>query len=130
MNATTRPSRSARTSRRRRYAGILTAALLGVSGALIPVFSAHAADGPFDINGTVPDAGATELADAFGSTKELGPKNASTTKIAVIHNAATPMLDVTNPNAQVDLRRAWLTTARDSGTHHDWLYFAWERDSN
>src|SRR5690349_16283034 len=118
------------TSRRRRYAGVLLATLLGVSAALIPNSPAGAADGPFTINGIVPDAGATELPDAFGSAKELGPKNASTTKIGVIHNAASPMLDATNPNAQVDLRRAWLTTARDPGNQHDWLYFAWERDNN
>lgn len=129
MNATTRPSRSAPTSRRRRYAGILTAAILGLSAALVPVLSANADDGPFDVNGSVPDNGATELSDTYGNVKELGPKNASTTKIGVIHNAATPMLDVTNPNAQVDLRRAWLDGARDAN-NHDWVYFAWERDSN
>ena len=37
----------------------------------------------------------------------------------------------TNPNAQVDLRRAWLDTERDTAApNHDWLYFAWERDNN
>jgi hypothetical protein len=40
------------------------------------------------------------------------------------------MLGLTNPNGQVDLRNAWLTTKRDTGTSHDWLYFAWERDAN
>ena len=40
------------------------------------------------------------------------------------------MLDTTNPNGQVDLRRAWLDTERDPGTSKDWLYFAWERDAN
>ncbi len=89
-----------------------------------------AADGPFTIDGTIPDAGATELPDAFGNVKELGPLNSNTTKIGVIHNDAVPTLGLTNPNAQVDLRRAWLTTARDASTSHDWLYFAWERDSN
>ena len=119
-----------RTRTRSRFAGILVAAILGLAGAIVPMVTAHAADGPFTIDGVVPDAGATELSDPSGNVKELGPKNASTTKIGVIHNAATPMLDATNPNAQVDLRRAWLTTARDSSTQHDWLYFAWERDSN
>jgi hypothetical protein len=101
---------------------------------MVPTLPARAADGPFDITGTVPDAGATELPDAFGNVKELGPKNSNTTKIGVIHKAATPMLDTTNPNAQVDLRRAWLGSAQDLtdgfAVHHTWLYFAWERDSN
>src|SRR5690349_18542064 len=116
-------------STRRRYAGILVAALLAVTGALLPTLTAHADDGPFNVDGSVPDAGAALLNDAFGNVKELGPKNSNTTKIGVIHNAATPMLDTTNPNAQVDLRRAWLDGARD-GNDHDWIYFAWERDSN
>jgi hypothetical protein len=89
-----------------------------------------AADGPYTIDGTVPDAGTTELPDVFGSVKELGPLNSNTTKIGVIHNDALPTLGMTNPNAQVDLRRAWLDTERDSSTSHDWLYFAWERDNN
>ncbi|HET7741856.1 MAG TPA: hypothetical protein VFL67_14520 [Mycobacterium sp.] len=62
------------------------------------------------------DSGATLLeppVEPFGNVKELGPKNASTTKIGVIHNAATPMLEKTNPNAQVDLRRAWVGTKRE-----------------
>ena len=77
-----------------------------------------------------PDAGTTELADPFGNVKELGPLNSNTTKIGVIHNDALPTLDTTNPNGQVDLRRAWLDTERDTSTNHDWLYFAWERDNN
>ncbi|WP_245561800.1 hemagglutinin [Agromyces italicus] len=89
---------------------------------------ALAADGPFDIDGTVPDAGTTEIADPFGSVKELGPLNSSSTKIGVIHNDAVPTLGETNPNAQVDLRRAWLDTEREGDK--DWLYFAWERDKN
>jgi hypothetical protein len=91
---------------------------------------AMAADGPYNIDGTVPDANTTELPDLFGNVKELGPINSNTTKIGVIHNDALPTLDKTNPNAQVDLRRAWLDTERDGATDHDWLYFAWERDSN
>ena len=103
-------------------------AMLGLVAVSSP---AHADDGPYNIDGTIPDSASfTELDDAEGNVKELGPKNASTTKIGVIHNAATPMLDLTNPNAQVDLRRAWLDTAKDAGTGDDWLYFAWERDKN
>ncbi|REJ05000.1 hemagglutinin [Microbacterium bovistercoris] len=92
--------------------------------------AANAADGPFLIDGNVPDAGATELLDPTGNVKELGPLNSSTTKIGVIHDDAVPTLGMTNPNAQVDLRRAWIDTDKDEETQHDWLYFAWERDSN
>jgi len=91
---------------------------------------ARAADGPFTIDGVIPDANTTELPDLFGNVKELGPLNSNTTKIGVIHNDALPTLGLTNPNANVDLRRAWLDTERDTSTSHDWLYFAWERDSN
>jgi hypothetical protein len=109
---------------------LLAAALL-VVGTISLAPRALAADGPFNIDGNVPDAGATELADPSGNVKELGPKNSNTTKIGVIHSAATPMLDTTNPNGQVDLRRAWLDTERDTAApNHDWLYFAWERDAN
>ncbi|WP_205719849.1 hemagglutinin [Agromyces luteolus] len=93
---------------------------------------ALAADGPFDINGVVPDTspapGPAEINDPFGNIKELGPENGSSTKIGVIHNDPLPTLGLTNPNAQVDLRRAWLQVAQESGK--DWLYFAWERDKN
>ena len=78
----------------------------------------------------MPDAGTTELADPYGNVKELGPLNSNTTKIGVIHSDAVPTLGLTNPNGQVDLRRAWLDTAQDPATGHDWLYFAWERDAN
>ena len=101
-----------------------------VAAAVITPLAAFAADGPYAIDGTIPDAGTVELTDQFGSVKELGPKNSNTTKIGVIHNAAVPMLDTTNPNGQVDLRRAWLDTERDTTKNHDWLYFAWERDFN
>ena len=74
--------------------------------------TAMAADGPFTIDGNVPDAGTTELPDLFGNVKELGPLNSNTTKIGVIHNDGLPTLGETNPNAQVDLRRAWLDTER------------------
>ncbi|GAA1810488.1 hypothetical protein GCM10009749_19030 [Agromyces neolithicus] len=91
---------------------------------------ALAADGPFDIDGVVPDGGTTEITDVFGNVKELGPLNSSTTKIGVIHDDAVPTLGDTNPNAQVDLRRAWLDVEKEAITDDDWLYFAWERDKN
>jgi hypothetical protein len=106
------------------------AATLVISAALAVPLRVLAADGPFTIDGSVPDAGTTELPDLSGSVKELGPLNSSTTKIGVIHNDAVPTLGLTNPNGQVDLRRAWLDTARDTSTNHDWLYFAWERDND
>jgi hypothetical protein len=108
----------------------LAVAALVVAGAVAVPLAAFAADGPYTIDGTVPDANATELPDLYGNVKELGPLNSNTTKIGVIHNDGLPTLGLTNPNAQVDLRRAWLDTQRDPGTQHDWLYFAWERDSN
>ena len=112
----------------RHRVAVLVAATLVISGALAVPLTVLAADGPFSIDGTVPDASATELPDLFGSVKELGPLNSNTTKIGVIHADAVPTLGKTNPNAQVDLRRAWLDVERESGK--DWLYFAWERDSN
>ena len=111
-----------------------TRALVAASGAVLAFGlvapMAFAADGPYSIDGTIPDNGTTELTDLFGNVKELGPLNSNTTKIGVIHNDALPTLGLTNPNANVDLRRAWLDTERDTSTGHDWLYFAWERDSN
>ncbi|HWJ09761.1 MAG TPA: hypothetical protein VNS46_10320 [Nocardioides sp.] len=119
------------TARRRRSIAVLACLGLALVAAVVQPDPARAvATNPFVINGTgIPDAGAVQLDDPFGNVKELGPKNASTTKIGVIHKAASPMLDRTNPNAQVDLRRAWLDLERDSG-NNDWVYFAWERDSN
>lgn len=125
-------SRSQRPLRRRisRRTGVLLACLtVAIATAVLPTTPAQAADGPFTIDGTVPGAdGAIMLTDPAGSNKELGPKNGSPTKIGVIHNAATPMLELTNPNGQVDLNTAWLKTQREAGK--DWLYFAWKRDSN
>ncbi|MFC7725514.1 hypothetical protein ACFQW6_10375 [Nocardioides sp. GCM10028917] len=106
------------------------AAALAVAAAVVVPLAAYAADGPYNIDGVVPDAGTTELVDLSGNVKELGPLNSNTTKIGVIHKDALPTLDTTNPNGQVDLRRAWLDTERDTTTQHDWLYFAWERDAN
>jgi hypothetical protein len=114
-------------SRRRTAAA---AAALAVAAAVVVPLAAYAADGPYNIEGDIPDAGTTEIADDFGNIKELGPLNSNTTKIGVIHSDALPTLGLTNPNAQVDLRRAWLDTERDTTTNHDWLYFAWERDNN
>jgi hypothetical protein len=129
MNSST--SRRPRSTWRRRCLGITSAVVLALAGAVVPTGPARAADGPFNIDGTVPDdASFTNLTDPFGNVKELGPLNSSTTKIGVIHNDAVPTLGLTNPNAQVDLRQAWLETAKDPSTGHDWLYFAWERDSN
>ena len=104
-------------------AGCLAAAFIlgGAPGAL-------AASGPFVIDGNIPDSGTQNLPDTFGSVKELGPLNSNTTKIGVIHNDAVPTLDLTNPNAQVDLRQGWVDLERQAGK--DWAYFAWERDSN
>jgi hypothetical protein len=118
-------------TRRSRLKATLAIAGLVLAGAVAVPQVAYAADGPFTIDGTIPDANTTELPDPFGNVKELGPKNSNVTKIGVIHSAAVPMLDTTNPNGQVDLRRAWLDTERDTAApNHDWLYFAWERDNN
>ena len=115
--------------RRSRIVAIAAAGALVLTG-VIAAGPALAADGPFNIDGVVPDAGATEITDLFGNVKELGPLNSNTTKIGVIHDDAVPTLGETNPNAQVDLRRAWLDTEQDAVTNDDWLYFAWERDKN
>src|SRR6476661_5336656 len=125
-----RRSGGPRPTGRHRVTAILASAALVLAGAVVTAPLARAADGPYSIDGTIPDPGTTELPDLFGNVKELGPLNSNTTKIGVIHNDALPTLDLTNPNAQVDLRQAWLDTARDTSTNHDWLYFAWERDSN
>jgi hypothetical protein len=92
--------------------------------------------GPFCIDGVITDANnsgvatAAKIVDPNGSGKELGPINASTTKIGVINTAPTPMLGDTNPNAQVDLNTVYAQTAVDPSTSHIWYYFAWARDSN
>ena len=130
MNNSSIRRASRRSTRVRRCVGVLSALTLGLAWALIPTGAAEAADGPYSIDGNVPDPNTTELDDPEGNVKELGPLNSSTTKIGVIHNDALPTLGLTNPNGQVDLRRAWLDTERDtSAPNHDWLYFAWERDN-
>lgn len=123
---TPRPPRDR--SRRRRGVVLALAAALAVPTAVLVAPSAFAADGPYVIDGVVPDANTSQLEDPEGNVKELGPLNSNTTKIGVIHADAPPTLGLTNPNGQVDLRRAWLDTERE-GTK-DWLYFAWERDNN
>src|SRR5688500_15527437 len=90
-----------RTRRPSRLRAALAATVLVVAGALAAPLAAFAADGPYNIDGVVPDAEVTELADPFGNVKELGPLNSNTTKIGVIHRDAVPTLDLTNPNGQV-----------------------------
>lgn len=114
--------------RRRPRKTALIAVIAAVFGFGIAIPSAFAADGPFSIDGDVPDPGTALLEDPEGNVKELGPLNHASTKIGVIHADAPPTLGLTNPNGQVDLRRAWLDTEREAGK--DWLYFAWERDNN
>lgn len=111
----------------------LAAAAVLAAGVVVGLgVNASAASGPFSIDGNVPDAGLTAISDLAGSVKELGPINGSGTKIGVIHKAPLPMLGLTNPNAQVDLNNVWLDLRRQgSGSAaRDWLYFAWQRDSN
>ena len=98
------------------------------------------AQGPFLIDGIVTDAnnsgvpappaapGSTKTTDPNGGAKELGPKNSNSTKIGVIHNAALPMLDTTNPNGQTDLNTIY-TQSAVVGTDL-WFYFGWRRDAN
>ncbi len=92
--------------------------------------------GPFCVDGIITDAnnsgvaGAAKITDPNGGAKELGPINSSSTKIGVINTAPTPMLGLTNPNAQVDLNTVYTQTAIDPNTGHIWYYFAWARDSN
>ncbi len=89
-----------------------------------------AAQNPFITNGAlVPDAGVPTVQDPQGNVKELGPKNGDPTKIPVINSAVPPMLEFTNPNAQVDLDAVYLQT-RMAADGDQWLYFGWLRDSN
>ncbi len=121
---------------RKRVRMVVAAAALAVSGAVVASGpSALAADGPFFVDGLVPDgppnpgtAPALNPDDPEGNVQELGPLNSNTTKIGVIHNDGLPTLGTTNPNAQVDLRQAWIDSKKEAGK--DWLYFAWERDKN
>ena len=115
----------------RRWPALLAAALLTIGGlAAVTPNAAAVTAGPWNIDGTIADAGATFLSDPTGNLKELGPENGSDTKIGVIHSAVVPMLDLTNPNNQVDLSGAWLATGKTNPTADSWLYFAWQRESN
>jgi len=138
MNVLDGAKRGSRLKRARWFIG---ASALAISAAVVTTGSGvQAADGPFFIDGLVPDGGppptppnpgttpSRNFDDPEGNVQELGPLNASTTKIGVIHSDAVPTLGTTNPNAQVDLRQAWIDTKREAGK--DWLYFAWERDKN
>jgi uncharacterized repeat protein (TIGR01451 family) len=96
---------------------------------------------PFDIDGTIPDAGCpgstspdpatncVQLTDPAEGAKELGPVNSSETKLGSIHTATPAMLGFTNPNGSTDIVNIWLETAKDAD-NDIWLYFAWQRDSN
>lgn len=108
---------------------LLAALGLAVSGLALIGPAQAGTTPPFDINGAVPDSGAQNFPDSSGNSQELGPLNASATKLGVIHTAQPPMLGTTNPNAQVDLRNIWLDTAKDSDGD-SWLYIGWERDSS
>lgn len=130
----TPPSVPTRRARRWRLAQVLVAAAaLPMALVVAPTASAGSTP-PFTIGpnlgADVPGSDASlNLEDPEGNVKELGPLNSSTTKIGVIHNDAVPTLGLTNPNALVDLRQAWVGSRKD-GDRDDWIYFAWERDSN
>jgi hypothetical protein len=94
---------------------------------LIPI--AAFAQVPYAIDGVVPDANSVEFQDPAGSVSELGPVNSTSTKLASIGSATTPMLGFTNPNGATDLRTIWLGTETDAGDDL-WLYFGWQRDAN
>jgi hypothetical protein len=85
---------------------------------------------PYNIDGIVPDENCCfEFQDPVGSIKELGPVNASDTKLGSINSALPAMLEFTNPNSSTDIATIWLETRQDL-TGDIWLYFAWERDAN
>jgi hypothetical protein len=132
--------------RRRIVTGCIHALVL--TGLFASNASAQLPGSPFNIDGVVnddensgvpggftvppcdgPSPQACKQNDIFGNLKELGPKNSNTTKIGVVHNAALPMLDTTNPNGQVDLTKGW-TQSSLAGNGHIYFYFAWDRDNN
>ncbi|NIS82016.1 MAG: DUF11 domain-containing protein, partial [Anaerolineales bacterium] len=82
---------------------------------------------PFSIDGTIPDGGATQFTDPFGSVKELGAINEATAKLGNIHSDAVPTLSFTDVPGKSDLVNIWLDIAKD-GDDDQWLYFAWERE--
>ena len=61
------------------------AMLCSVAMLLAPVAQALP---PFSIDGNVPDADVLQFDDPVGSIKELGPVNASDTKLGSIHTAS------------------------------------------
>ena len=109
----------------------MAVAVIGAASAF--AIATALADNPvgsgFTIDGTVPDVGTTKFPDPVGSVKELGPKNSNSTKVGVINDAATPMLDYTAINGGDDLSGMWLATHVDPSTKHIWLYLAWKRSS-
>jgi hypothetical protein len=108
---------------------VLALALTGFAGSAAAQCPAANQAGPYCIEGDIPDPNTGNgVTDPNGGTKELGPVNASTTKIGFINSAAVPMLSLTNPNTQVDLNLIYLANARD-GSNNLWVYFAWFRDS-
>jgi hypothetical protein len=110
------------------YRSYVTSAVIALA-LTCTVATRASAQQPFNINGVVPDTGIPVTVDPSGSAKELGPKNASNTKVGVINGAPAPMLDFTNPNGQVDLRQVYMDTKR--AVNGDlWLYFGWQRDAN
>ena len=54
-------------TRRSRLKAALAIAGLVVAGVVVVPQVAYAADGPFNIDGNIPDANTTELADQFGN---------------------------------------------------------------
>ncbi|WP_425571160.1 prealbumin-like fold domain-containing protein, partial [Ornithinimicrobium tianjinense] len=117
-----------------RLRAVLLACLLVLVGLAGGTVSQAAVGNPFLIDGTVPNEGMLgnadiEEDDPNGNASELGPLNSSSTKLGVIHTAPVPMLGMTNPNAQTDLDKVWVTSETDDAGDV-WLYFAWQRDSN
>ena len=88
MRNTHPTTRRGSVTKRRRASWLAAFFALVLALAGLTTQTAMAADGPYNIDGTVPDAGTTELPDLFGNVKELGPLNSNTTKIGVIHKDA------------------------------------------
>ncbi len=102
-----------------------------------------ACHGGYRIDGTLPDVPSSDpsdpnyanqmlaVADLSGNSSELGPINASGTKIGVINRwdptTQGPMLGFTNPNASVDLTSVYMNT--NVVGNDAWLYLAWKRES-
>ena len=65
------------------YRSYVTSALIALA-LTCTVATRASAQNPFNINGVVPDTGIPGTVDPSGAAKELGPKNASNTKVGVI----------------------------------------------